>query len=1088
MSQHGYYRQATISHERIVFVCEDDLWTVTVDGGVARRLTASPGEISTPRLSPDGKTIAFVGRDDGHPEIYVMPADGGIPRRLTYVGASGISISQWTPNGTHILFTSDAVSPFSGIRNAFSVAREGGTPAPLDLGDLCSISVCADGRTAIGRNADDPARWKRYRGGTAGDLWVDADGNGTFRRLLSLQGNHCWPMWIGERIAFLSDHEGFGNIYSVFPDGSDLRRHTHESEYYARFPSTDGSRIVYTAGAQIRILTTETGTLRTLDVTAPSSAPQLARRFADLDENLEHIAPNPDGTSLALVSRGSIFTMPFWEEAVTTHGLGSDVRYRLSEWLSDGKRFVCVSDEGGREHLELRDANAEQPPKIISHDEIGRITELAASPTADIVACANHRHELILIDLTDHRTRVVDSDNASLIHDLAFSPDGRWLAYACSVAPEGVAVADKETSVIRVVKVKSGAVHTITPLLRNDRSPAWDPQGCYLYFLSSRDFNPVYDALQFDLNFPQAMRPFCITLRPDVPSPFTPKPMPIHHDPKDHDEESEHDKDQQKKLRIEIDFDGIQGRLLAFPVEEGEYGQLVAAKGRVLFTRFPQKAIKPTARSWDEEHTPGTLLAYDFAQQRCVALHHEVEEIRLAADGRTLLYHTAHQLRAIDALAELPEDEADDHKADHDPGRRSGWIDLTRANVKIVPLDEWTQMFHEAWRLQREQFWNADMSGVDWELIRERYAKLIPVLRTRSELSDLIWEMQGELGTSHAYEIGGDHRHPPNYFRGFLGADLAWDAQAQAYRATRIYRGDSWNRELDSPLATPGVDVRQGDLLLALNGTRLSETLPPDVLLVNYPDREIALTVASDKSQPRRIVVRTLRSERMLRYRSWVDANRSYVHQRSGGSVGYLHIPDMGAWGFAEFHRGYLAEFNRGGLIVDVRFNRGGHISSLLLEKLIRRRIGYDVPRYGPPFPYPPESISGPIVALTNQFAGSDGDIFSHAFKLYDLGVLVGKRTWGGVIGIDPYHELVDGTTTTQPEYSFWFTDVGWKIENFGAEPDYDVDIAPHDAKAGRDPQMERALELISELSVNAPPTPQFDRRPRLTIPTGLPG
>ncbi|MGH7707155.1 MAG: S41 family peptidase [Vulcanimicrobiaceae bacterium] len=1088
MAQNGYYRQPAIARDRIVFACEDDLWSVPVAGGVARRLTAGAGEVTTPRLSPDGMLVAFVGREEGHPEVYVMDAEGGPARRLTFLGASVLAISGWSPDGARILFVSDAGSPFAKETHGFAIAPAGGQAEPLGLGEMRSLALSGDGRLAIGRNADDPARWKRYRGGTAGDLWVDAAGDGRFTRLIALKGNLCWPMWLGERVAFLSDHEGIGNIYSTLADGSDLRRHTAELEFFARFPSTDGARIVYAAGAQIRLLDAATGQIATVPIEAPSGATQAVRRFDELGERLEHVAPSPDGTALALISRGRPFTMPLWEAAATAHGDGSRVRYRLAEWLPDGKRFICVSDAGGRERLEIRDANAESAPVVVTHDDVGRITALAVSPVAEIVACANHRHELLIVDLEEQRIRVVDRSSASRIRDLAFSPDGRWLAYACAVPADATEVANPDTAVIRVLKIKSGAVHTITPLLRVDRAPAWDPEGKYLYLISSRDFNPVYDALQFDLSFPQASRPYCIALRVDVPSPFVPVPAPVHKHRHDHDDDEDDDRKRERKpVRVEIDFDGIQGRLLGFPVEEGDYEQVVGVRGRALFTRFPVRGIKPAEATWDDESPLGVLVAYDFEQQRSAVLQRDVGEIRIGHDARTLVYAAHDRVRVIDALGDLPEDDVDEPKPGQEPGRRSGWIDLARTSVLIEPRDEWTQMYYEAWRLQREQFWDAAMSGVDWELARDRYAKLLPLVRTRSELSDLFWEMQGELGTSHAYEIGGDRRRPPHYPRGFLGADLTWDAAAGGYRIARLFRGDSWNRECDSPLAEPGLDIREGDVITAINGRRLTAALSPDELLVNCADREVAISLLAGKNEFRRVVVRTLRDERMVRYRAWVDANRKMVHDRTNGRVGYLHIPDMGPWGFSEFHRGYLSEFNRDGLIVDVRYNRGGHVSPLLLEKLARKRIGYDVSRYGPPVPYPPESVGGPIVALTNQFAGSDGDIFSHAFKLYDLGVLVGKRTWGGVIGINPYHDLVDGTTTTQPEFSFWFVDVGWQVENYGTDPDYDIDIAPHDVRAGHDPQMEKALELIADMRASAPPAgPQFDPRPRLTIPTSL--
>ncbi|HEY5339520.1 MAG TPA: PDZ domain-containing protein, partial [Candidatus Aquilonibacter sp.] len=850
--------------------------------------------------------------------------------------------------------------------------------------------------------------------------------------------------------------------------------------YYARFPSTDGTRVVYSAGGAISLYDAASNATRALQIATHSAAPQTARRFEHAGEGLEHFDVHPDGTSCALIARGQPFTLPFFEGATIHYGIGSGARYRLAQWLHDGKGFVCVTDLNGYEQLAVfEDGGGE--PKLLTTGDIGRVTDLAASPTGNVAVFTNHRCELCAIDLDDGQIRVLDSSPSYRIEDLAFSPDGRFVAYTFSPM--------HGTSIIRVVKVKSGKVRDVTPLLRVDRCPAWDPQGKYLYFLSARDFNPVYDALQFDLSFPQAERPFAITLRNDVPSPFVPKPRPLHHD-HDHDRHDHHGHDREKAddkdakpTRVEIDFDGIEGRLLGFPVDEANYGQLVAGKERVLFTRFEVKGIKPVGRSWDEAIESGVLLAYDFDQQRLGTMATDVSEIRLGNDHRTLLYTSQERLRAIDIEGDLPED-GDEPKPLLESGRKSGFIDLDRASVEISPRDEWAQMYREAWRLQTEQFWVEDMSDIDWDRVFDRYEAVLPRVRTRTELSDVIWEMQGELGTSHAYEFGGDHRVPPQYQRGFLGANLVWDEVAAGYRVDRIYRGDSWNRETDSPLAEPGADVRAGDTIVAIGGKRLSRELTPERLLVNTAGRDVALTVAR-KGEERTVLVRALAGEAPLRYRAWVEENRRIVHERTGGAVGYLHIPDMGPWGFSEFHRGYLNEFDRRGLIVDVRFNRGGHVSPLLLEKLARKRVGYDVPRYGKPVPYPPESVAGPIVALTNQFAGSDGDIFSHCFKLYELGPLVGKRTWGGVIGIDPYHRLVDGTITTQPEFSFWFKDVGWKVENYGTDPDYDVDVPPHDYRDGKDPQLELALRLMDTALANARPfAPDMGSKPSLPLPS----
>jgi|HubBroStandDraft_4_1064222.scaffolds.fasta_scaffold00487_7 tricorn protease len=1072
----GYYRYPSIAHDRIVYVCEDDLWSVPAAGGDGVRLTVSFGSCSFPRISPDGESIAFISTDEGNPELYVMPAHGGEPQRLTFLGATLAWTCGWNDDGSEIYFVANPTVWYEGETRPFAISRNGGTSRELNLGHARALSFGTQGRIAIGRNAADPARWKRYRGGTAGEVWVDESGAGEFTRLPLPAGNPCWPMWIGDRIFFLSDHEGLGNIYSCLPDGSDVRRHTHESEYYVRFPSTDGARIVYSAGAEIGLYNVASDTARKVDVLTNSPAPQTARRFANAAESLADFEPHPDGTQLAFDARGQQFTMPLFEGAVVRYGTGSRARTRLTQWFHDGKQLVSVTDVNGYEQIALGPTDAPAEPSLVTSGDIGRVTDLVCSPTTGIVAFANHRHELCVLDVDDGKVRVLDSCPSHRIDDLAFSPDGRYLAYVWWPA--------HGTSIIRIVKIRSGKVHDVTSALRMDQSPAWDPDGKYLYFISTRDFNPVYDALQFDLSFPQASRPFVVTLRGDVQSPFVPKPKPIHHD---HERERERERGNnkpQKPVDVEIDFDGITGRVLGFPVDEGDYNQIVATRERVLFTRFPVKGIKPTRREDLDSEGHGSLLAYDFDQQRVATIATECDEIRLGRDGRTLVYRSHDRLRAIDALNELPE-EGEEQKPPTEPGRRSGWLELDRASVEIVPRDEWAQMYREAWRLQTEQFWVEDMSDIDWDRVYDRYAAVLPRVRTRGELSDLIWEMQGELGTSHAYEWGGDYREPPQYQRGFLGADLRWDEEREGYCIERIYRGDSWNRESDSPLAEPGQNVHEGDCIVAIGGKRLSRETSPDRLLVNAAGRQISVTLRNKKGEERIVLVKALENEAALRYRAWVEANRRSVHERTGERVGYLHIPDMGPWGFSEFHRGYLSEFDRKGLIVDVRYNRGGHVSPLLLEKLARRRVGYDTPRYGAPIPYPPESVGGPMVALTNQFAGSDGDIFSHCFKLYKLGPLVGKRTWGGVIGIDPYHHLVDGTLTTQPEFSFWFVDVGWGVENHGTDPDYDVDIAPHQYRDGKDPQLDVALELMEKaLEGYQEVRPDLSTRPSLPLPT----
>ena len=1067
MNASGYVRTPTIAGDRIVFVCEDDLWSVDAGGGIARRLTSLAGECSLPRLSPDGTQVAFVGRDEGHPELYLMPSAGGVPRRATHLGSEVLYCCSWSRDGRSVAFSSDSGSPFVKETFAFRVAADGGEPVAAGLGHVMTIDVAANGATLLGRNAIDPARWKRYRGGTAGHLWVDARGDRNFARIgRELNGNLVWPMWLGERILFLSDHEGIGNLYSVLPDGTGLQRHTHENDYYVRFPSSDGTRVVYACGGELVLCDPRSGSVERVAVTMPSNAPETARRFVDAADLLERWNPSPDGTALGLVTRGRAYTMPLWEEAVIEHGADDGARRRLLNWLHDGTRIVYVDDAAGYERVAVAPVDQSAAPSYLTRDDAGIIHELVASPASDRIAFATNRHELWLLDLGG-QPRKIDTSIGDWIDDLAFSPDGAWLAYTWS--PKA------HTSIIRLVECASGRIVDATSALREDRSPAWDPDGKYLYFLSNRDFHPVYDALQFELSFPEAWRPFLVTLAATTASPFVPKPAPLH---KEHDDDKDDDKPD-ARVPVAIDAEGLPLRIIGFPVDEGTYDRIAAARGRAVFSRFPVRGIRPNAIHNNDE-SDGELLAYDFEQQRSAPLADEIDDFVLGSDARTLVYESHGKLRAIDAGRELPEN-GDEDKPLPDTGRRSGWLDLGRISVLVEPAAEWRQMLREAWRLQRERFWDAQMSGVDWDAVLTRYEPLLEKIRTRDELSDLIWEMHGELGTSHAYESGGDKPLPPQYKNGFLGAEMHWDAAAGGYRIDAILRGDPWNRDFDSPLAATGLDVRAGDVLIAIGGHPLTQRVGPGSLLVNQAGRDVVLTIARD-GDVRRVLARTLRDERMLRYRAWVDANRSRVHASTGGRVGYVHIPDMGPWGFAEFHRGYLNEFDRGALIVDVRFNRGGHVSSLLLEKLARKRVGYDVARWTPPSPYPEESVAGPMVAITNQFAGSDGDIFSHCFKLYGLGPLVGMRTWGGVVGINPRHRLVDGTQTTQPEFSFWFTDAGWNVENYGTDPTLEVDVAPQDTLAGRDPQLDAALRLIGEALLTAPSPPTFPPRPNRAL------
>ena len=1084
----GYYRSPTICQDTIVFVCEDDLWTVPVEGGVARRLTSNLGLAGSPRLSPDCELLAFSGREEGPSEVYIMPALGGEAERLTYQG-SNVSIVGWDADGKDILYSSGAGLAFDPW--IWKIASEGGEPQRLPYGPANHIDFGDSGGVIIGRLTREPARWKRYRGGTAGQLWIDIEGDGQFQPLKPVDSNFTTPMWIGERIYFISDHEGVGNIYSCLPTGADVQRHTHQDTYYCRLAQTDGTRIVYHAGADLFVYDLESDTENRVDVEFRSPRIQRQRKFVNASAYLQEFTPTPDGHALGITVRGKLFTMANWEGAVLQHGERDGARYRFTQWLNDGKRLVTLSDAEGEEALEIHTRDGSADIVRLSDLDIGHVRQLAVSPQTendenDRVLLVNHRFELLHIDLETHELRTLDKGHYHSVRDVAWSPDGKWCAYSFALT--------ETTRSIKLCKIETGETWLVTEPEFSDFAPAWDPDGKYLYFLSSREFNPVYDSLHFDLGFPSAMRPLLVTLQKTLGNPFIPEPRPLEEEKEDKDKsdaekEDEEDKaaeekseeKKEKREPIAIDLEGISQRVVAFPYPRGRYGQIAGIEGKVIFTSFPGE---DAPASDDSSSRPrGTLHVYDFKEQKKDTLVSGIEGFRLSRDGKTLVYVTGNRLRVIRAGKKVEPEKPESRGGTN---RQTGWINLNRIKASIVPTAEWHQMYREAWRLQRDFFWTEDMSGVDWEHVYQRYLPLLNRIATRGEFSDLMWEMQGELGTSHAYEMGGDYRSSPNYAQGFLGADYTYDAENNGYRITHIPHGDAWEATKDSPLNAPGINISEGDILLAIGGQQVSETVSPGELLVNLANQEVQATFqnASD-GEKRDVTLKVLGGEHELRYREWVSQNRRYVHEKTEGKVGYVHIPDMGRRGYAEFHRGYLAEVSYPGLLIDVRYNGGGHVSQLLLEKLARRRIGYDVPRWGTPHPYPDASVLGPMVAVTNENAGSDGDIFSHCFKLMELGLLIGKRTWGGVIGISPHHPFVDGGGTTQPEYSFWFVDVGWNVENYGTDPDIEVDYRPQDYITDADPQLDRAIEeLLRQMEENPPELPDFGERPRLTLPT----
>ena len=1065
----AYLRQPTLHGDSVVFVSDDDLWCVHADGGVAHRLTAGVSEPATPCLSPCGRWLAYAGRDEQHAEVWLMPAAGGAARRLTWLG-SDLAVRGWTPEGD-IVFCSNHGQPFFRNWHAYTLALlPGSVPQRVPLGQINHLAFSASGRRVIGRNTVDPARWKRYRGGTAGHLWMeDAVQRGRFTRLSALRGNITSPLWLNERLYFISDGEGVGQLYSCAPDGQDLRRHTDHAEFYARHASSDGQRIVYQCGAELWLFDPAMAKSRHIEVGVPSGRAQKARRFVPPAEHLQGLALHPAGHSLALEIRGQVHSMALWEGAVRQHGAAPTqaARRRLPQWLADGQTLACTSDASGEECIEISGPGAAQGPRDLpwGPEILGRVTALRAAPQGTRLAIANHRNELWLGDAASGAITRIDHSECARIEDPAWSPCGGWLAYTYATSPRHTA--------IKLCEVATGSTLLATLPEFRDYAPAFDPTGRYLYFLSLRTFDPVYDSVQFELSFPRAARPYLIALQAGGPPPFEPAPKGL----RDARGEKDPASDAEPKTFLPVTTVGLARRVAAFPVAEGRFGQIAGVAGnKAVWMALP---IAGAHGRGGHKDLPGRVEVFDFTTGEVSVLAAQADSFTLAGDHRTLVVRHGAQLRAIDA-ARRPDDKP--APADPKPSRASGLVDLARVRVAVEPVHEWAQLFREVWRLQRDHFWTEDMSGVDWNAMYERYVPLLPRVATRGELSDLIWELQGELGTSHAYEMGGDHRKPPAVALGHLAASL--QPTEAGWEISAIVQGDAWDAAADSPLNAVGVQAAVGERIVAVGGQPVSPEQPPQSLLVNQANSKMTLTIAATDGAQREVLVKTLADEAPARYREWVERNRAWVHEASGGRVGYFHLPDMMSAGFAEFHRYFTAECDRDALIVDVRYNRGGHVSQLLLEKVARKRIAWNVQRWGQPNTYPEEATAGPVVALTNEHAGSDGDIFSHGFKLMGIGKLVGQRTWGGVVGIWPRHKLVDGTETTQPEYSFWFKDVGFAVENHGTDPDVEVANAPqHDAfnAPERDRQLAAAVgEALDAIERVGAARPDFGPRPVL--------
>lgn len=1071
----AYIRYPDIHGDRIVFAAESDLWMVSDKGGLARRLTSHPGDEHFPHFSPDGGRIAFSGEYDGNVDVYVIGIEGGMPRRLTW-HPSVDDVIGWTPDGKYVLFRSSRSSP-TGASEIWRVPAAGGDPEVMPIGWAWRLSIDPEsGQWAFNRSSRETATWKRYRGGTAAQIWVGTPEKGDFKQITTFDGANAFPMWHGGRIWYLSDKGGTTNIWSIRPDGTDLKRHTDFKEWDARWPSMgpDG-RIAFTVAADVHVFDPSDGSERQVPIELPGERALTRSRYPDAASTLTWFDLSPEGDRVAVTTRGEVFSVPVKKGVTLPVMGGTGARESWASFDGDGKRLVYVTDAPHEQEIRIRDAWGRGEPKVVKPAGAnGWYFPPRVSPDGKWVAVADQAQTLWVIPTGGGTPRRVDQSKQAPIHDYVWSPDSRWLAYSKTRATDyaGVCVFD----------AKAGAVHEITGFATDDYSPAWDPDGRYLYFLSHRNTNPILGTVDWDNVEAKNVRPYLVLLRKDVKNPLA----DLEGLPDDGKKETSDSKDKagaggdkkEKKSTdkkaddsekpeapkpIEIDFDGIADRVVMFDVPLGDYSSLGATSSHVFYVSSPVKGFAEQPGLFAEPKPENTLVSFDLEKRKPESFADGMSAYSLAAEGKKIaVMKDQGEIYVVDAGA-VPSDLSD------------AKVDMSDVVIDLDPVEEWTQMYYEAWRNERDFFWDPGLGGLDWKKIGDQYATLLPRLASRSDLKDLIGELIGELNNSHTYTFGGDPGvDVPHVSVGLLGADVKRDGSA--YRVDRIYRGDPADGVV-SPLRAPGADVKEGEYILAVNHRPFEPGRSFYSYFADLAGRSVVLTVNARNAAAgsRDVVVETVPSDATLRYVDWVRRNREYVAQKSGGTIGYVHLPDMWKDGLIQFNRWFYPQLDKQGMVVDARWNGGGAVSQMIVERLRRSIVSFDRSRLGGLSSYPYRTLNGPFVVLTNEFAGSDGDIFPAVIQREKLAPVIGKRTWGGVVGISGARQLVDGGLATEPEAAWWEPQGGWTIENHGVDPDIVVDDMPQDVAKGIDAQLDRGIEEVLRLKQAHPPiVPEF--------------
>jgi tricorn protease len=1041
-------QKPAVSQTRIAFSYGGDLWVVGRDGGEAQRLTAGMGVETDPQFSPDGSLIAFTGEYDGNRDVYVVPAAGGEPRRLTY-HPDPDTVVGWTPDGKRILFRSTRSSYSSRFARLFTVAVEGGgLPEELPLPMAEEGAYSPDGK----RIAYVPLphafdAWKRYRGGRTTAIWIADLADSRIEKIPRENSNDFGPMWVKDRIYFLSDRNGPVTLFCYDLKTKKVAPAVPAGGLDLKSASAGPDAIVYEQFGSLHLYDLRSGHEHAVEVRVAADLPQTRPTFEKVGRYIESFGLSPSGARAVFGARGEVLTVPAEKGDARNLTNTPGVAERYPEWSPDGGRIAYFSDESGEYALHIRAQNG-----------MGEVTKFKLppsfyrapvwSPDSKKVAFLDQGERLWYIDLEKRQPVKVDADVYKMPGgglDPAWAPDSRWIAYT--------KILKNHMRAVFAYSLETGKAAQITDGMSDARYAVFDKNGERLYFVASTDVGPTTGWLDMSsMNRPVTRSVYVAVLRKDLASPLAPESDEEKAEEKKPDaKDKEKDKDKKEPAPVRIDFEGIAQRILALPIPARDYGGLRAGKTGTLYL-LEDPPVVPRGQPPEE-----TVQKFDIKTRKTEKLLDGVRAFDISFDGEKMLYRKGEQWFIA--------------KADAAPKSGDGRLKIDEMSIRIDPRAEWKQMYNEVWRIERDFFYDPGLHGVDLATYKARYEPYLERLGTRPELNYLFMEMLGELSVGHLYVRGGAQPEGKRVPGGLLGAD--YKIENGRYRFVKVYDGENWNPELRAPLTQPGVNVVAGEYLLAVNGRELGASDEVYSFFEETAGKSVVLKVGPDPGggKSREVTVVPVESESGLRNLAWIEENRRKVDKLSGGKLAYVYLPNTAEAGFTSFNRYFFAQEDKAGAVIDERFNGGGAAADYIIDYLRRPLMNYFMTRDGEPFTTPTGSIFGPKVMIVNEFAGSGGDLMPWMFRKARIGKLVGKRTWGGLVGIFDFPPLIDGGTVTAPNLAFYNTEGAWDVENHGVAPDVEVEFDPQAWRAGHDPQLERAVEIaLAELERNPPP------------------